>query len=1304
MNAKTTSIIKALESIDAASLHGLCDDLVCAGALITDLKGKLIRPKGWNPGKHHTIPSRADAIIELDEGLCVLEYSRQEKWDNKLRDDVESVRKLTDETGQRLARFIFITTRDTGNRKIRRGEDRLTPEEYIRKEFSQFNVEPYVFGQKDLLNPLQNSDYFYIRRRWLNIPEDYFLSLQYFEAYHINQAQDRHIYLKAFVPGTSREESIKALDNFASKTDARVLLIHSQGGIGKTRFVLESLIKRVKEQDENIDILFNKRQRNVNVDEAISEISDDRKSIFVLDDAHLIDNLLDFANILLERDLAKMILITRSTASESVKGAIGYPAEEIELTSLDRSSSIEILKGNLETPLRDEYLRYAADMCEGNPLLIGITADLINKGEFQPFGVLKKNDLIRDYLKNILAELKQHNGLDRKIYEPYLALLYLLKPFAVSDTGTRLLIRSLVNIDQSQEGVLLRDLEQCAILERHGDTIWLYPDLLGEYLVENTFFSDIPILDFDDIFPRIPSSNMKSVFKTLRDLDNSKADLFLKRWSYNLENKVESQNNFELCENLDLLEIIVPNVADEALQIIDVLLKPESEKPPSTTDNLGLPRTREYLDVLRHCLSILENLRYLNFDETLEKFLGIYFYKPESEKYSVLRKKALESIAKTAAYNLNVVEAGYGYSIQTRMFERVRAWKNENLERNFALILRVCGTLLGTEIKSQYSDNEGIGWTSAPVVITDELIRLRRDIISLLQSIFDEVLDSRQRVEVLEVLNCAISPSVMHYNAEMSEMIRADANTIINYYLDLINHTSPPEVQVLEKMEQQAHQLKVWHDKDIEVMNVVNQLLSVLQSHAPYQLFRTLAGDDSLFRLEDGKSYEQIQTEKDQKIKEIADRITYSDFSEWLEELNKIAIILSQNSDQDSSSFCKLLFEIGKDNPQTAQALIDNSLRENNTLKEFVAEFIRGIRASTSPDIASSYVRQWLSGEDRMLILEIPETYRAVDGKSLDAKDVEFFASLLNYRMGDNEHDRRLNIRIMSNIRWVYEKNPSKATEIICQLFKAADQDNIFRYVHELWWSREHIDLSQWDLTKFKEILGSFEDLRALNNDAIYILAQYGQKEPLGLVKFFERRVEKQMERGSLSDYRAIPSGPHLKAFTKLYQAHPQYSEAINQIMEWFQKDDYRYEQAVADLISGIFPELDSPLKETLMNVIRSGNEKNILAVLKVLEEFPEDSASDELCKEAVKHSQGEKELQNKIEFTIVHRTRSYSGIRGGVVILRNLKKRLTSWLEDENPCVRDFAPRVMRRLDDRIESEQKWTAEEEIKRKKGLL
>ncbi len=1295
MNAKTTSIIKALESIDAASLHGLCDDLVCAGALITDLKGKLIRPKGWNPGKHHTIPSRADAIIELDEGLCVLEYSRQEKWDNKLRDDVESVRKLTDETGQRLARFIFITTRDTGNRKIRRGEDRLTPEEYIRKEFSQFNVEPYVFGQKDLLVPLRNSDYFYIRRQWLHIPDDYFLSLESFKSYHINQAQDRYIYLKTYVPGTSREESVKVLENFVSQTDKRVLLIHAQGGIGKTRFVLESL-KRIKEQTENIDILFNKKQTDVDVDQVIPEISADQKSLIVLDDAHQIENLTDVSRILSARRNAKIILITRSTASESVKWAIGDPVEEMELTPLDQDASIELLKDNLENQLTGESLKNTAAICEGNPLLIGISVHLINKDRVESFDDLKADDLVRDYLDTILAELKQRDQIDFRIYEPYLALLYLLKRFSISDTGVRSLIRSLVNIDEVQVGLVLRNLERCAILERRGDTLWLYSDLLGEYLVMTTFFSDIPILNFDDIYPHIPPSNLNEVFKTLRELNNSKAVQFLKSWSYDLENKVESQNNFELCDSLGLLEIIVSRVTDEALQIIDVLLKPESEKPPSTSENLGLATTREYPEVLRQCLGILgsHSLRYDHFDDTLERVLRIYHYKPESEDYSALRKEALESIAKTAAYNLNVVKASYGYSIQTWMFERVQAWKQENLEKNFTLILRVCGTLLGTELKSQYSDHEGIGWTSAPVDITEDFIRLRRDIISLLQSIFDEVLDSRQRVEVLEVLNCAISPSVMHYNAEMSEMIRDNANTIINFYLELVNHTSPPEVQVLEKMDHQSHHLMVWHDEDIEVMNVVNQLLSLLQSHAPYQLFRTLAGDDSLFWREDGKSYEQIQTEKDQKIKEIADRITHGNLCKWLEELNKIAIILSQNSDQNSSSFCRLLFEIGKDNPQTAQAFIDNSLRENSALKGFVAEFIRGIRASTQPDIAGSYVRQWLSSEDQMLILAIPETYRAVNEKFLDSKDVETFSSLLNCKMRDKEQKRRLNIHIMSNIRWVYKKNPTKTTEIICQLFKGIDQDSIYRCVHELWWARKQIDLSQWDLTEFEEILNKFEDLPALNNDAIYILAQYGQKEPLRLIQFFERRVETQAERGNLSEYRAIPYGPNLKAFAKVYKAHPQHSEAINQIMGWFQKDDYRYKQAAADLISGISVQLDGPLKETLLNLIRSGDDKKLQIVLMVLEKFPDDPALETLCKDAVKYSQGKRKLQDHIEFFVYN-------LRGRGTI--HLKEKLHSWREDENRYVRNFAQKVIRSLEAQIEHDKKWAAEEEIKRKKGL-
>ena len=725
---KLNSIIKALENIDSASSHGLCDDLIYAGALLPELKHNAPDSAGWNPSKYHTISSPADNIIELERGLCVLEYSREENWVRKLKSDVESIQQWADKGSHVLVRFIFITTRDIGNKKLDDGEgNKLSPKEYIRKKLCRFNVQANVFGQKSLLVALQNSDYFYIRRRWLNIRDDYFQSLKSFELYHIKQAQDRHIYLEEFVETSSRKQSISALEEFVVQTDARVVLIHSQGGIGKTRFVLEAL-KRVRERIKDVDILFNQTKKHVNVDEVIPEISKDRKSLIVLDDVHEIDNLRDFGKILTERDYAKLILITRSTAQASVKQQINYPMEGLKLSPLDGESSIELLKANLENLLLDQYLRHLGRISEGNPLLIGLASHLINTGAIQSFGDLKTDDLVRNYCHGILAELRNSDQVDCDLYEPYLALLFLLKPFVISDAETRLLIRSLMKIEETPEVHLLRGLEQCGILERHGNTLWLYPDLLGEYLVTSVFFCDIPFRSFNEIFSNIPSSDREGVFKTLRELDNAHANRFLKVWALDLLRGVESQDNDELSDNLRLLEIIASIVPDEILQIIDYLLKPDSEKPPKTSEDMWSPKPREYRNVLSQSLRILKNpdLKLRNFDETLEQLLTMCFYKPENQEYSVLREQALNAITNTAAYDLNLWYQGYGYSIQTNMFEKARKWKQDDLEMYLPLVLGVCRNLLQTEMRSEYADSEGIEWSRNPVAVTDDLIGLRK--------------------------------------------------------------------------------------------------------------------------------------------------------------------------------------------------------------------------------------------------------------------------------------------------------------------------------------------------------------------------------------------------------------------------------------------------------------------------------------------------------------------------------------------------------------------------------------------------
>lgn len=262
--SKIDSIIQALENIDAASLHGILDDLFFAGALLQenlDIKHKLIDPAGWNPSKRCTISSPTDSQLVFQEGV-VFEYSRREDWARKLKEDVESVREWAEQNRKEINYFIFVTNRDIGNKKI--GD--LTPEGFIEQKLSKFNTKAFVVGQKSLLVVLQNSDFFYIRRRWLNTQDDYFQSLELFEKYHTKQAQTRHIYLEHFEKEHWYDKQIETIRGFISGSDKNVLLMHSQGGIGKTRFVIEAC-KQIRDEKEfkNLDFLFNKRRKYVSV-------------------------------------------------------------------------------------------------------------------------------------------------------------------------------------------------------------------------------------------------------------------------------------------------------------------------------------------------------------------------------------------------------------------------------------------------------------------------------------------------------------------------------------------------------------------------------------------------------------------------------------------------------------------------------------------------------------------------------------------------------------------------------------------------------------------------------------------------------------------------------------------------------------------------------------------------------------------------------------------------------------------------------------------------------------------------------
>ena len=554
-------------------------------------------------------------------------------------------------------------------------------------------------------------------------------------------------------------------------------------------------------------------------------------------------------------------------------------------------------------------------------------------------------------------------------------------------------------------------------------------------------------------------------------------------------------------------------------------------------------------------------------------------------------------------------------------------------------------------------------------------------------------LQDPQQIEVIRVLNCAAKfPKLGQYEEDMKTMIRDNAEILIAFYLGLLNNETTVTMEILQEIEKQAYHLKMWKVVDIEK---IRRLLRPLQSHECYQLYRILVGDYSLIHMDDEKSFDEIQVEIAERITKIADLISDRNINEWHEKLSGFAERFSNPFNEDISRFCQLLFEIGRSKPHIAKTLIDTCISKDNALKKFSAEFIRGIRASTHPSAADTYVRQWLSSEDQMLLVQIPKTYRGIDQESVDWSDLEIFETLLNCKVGDNNQRQELDRAIMFDIRWIYKKSPEKINEMICQIVKRNHENSINYHLDLLCHSGGEIDLSQWDLKLFEEILQKLVDVPTLDYNAVNILALYGEKAPLEVVPFFERRIEKrkQMARDDICQYDAIPQ--FLKRLAEVYQDHPQYLEVINQILQWFQEDDYDYETAAADLISGISPDINDQLRITLLDLARSDSAQSKLAAMVVLEKYPEDSVADELYKEIVNHSANDRELQKDIKSKI---------IRGGAAKLQRWVKRLNLWRTDDNEFLREFAQREISDVESLIEFYDRITAEDEIKRKKGYL
>jgi hypothetical protein len=1270
--------IEELEKLDQAKFQNLCDDLL---SFYFGYQG--IIPVGINTKKQRTISGTPDSIIFLsgDEAIA-FEYTTDNKsFSVKLKEDLKAVKEKLTST---LKQFVFVS-----NRK-RQNIDTINPELYIKKNYGW---DAQIIDQETLRVALDNSDFFYLRRKYLNIPEDYFLNRENFEKI----TYKRRGYLPQSRIFVGRQQDIEEIKAFILNLDSHILLIHSVGGIGKTRLITE-VIKHI-ENDlvfSEHDFMFNKIQSRVEVGAHIHELPKTKKNVVILDDAHKIETLHDFKQLFPERPNTKIILTTRSTAKEKIFKDIGpYGIKEYYLKKLDNKEIYELLRANSPKGFKQDFLEYLASLCEGNPLLAEIYLNLLNHGSIKTVWDIKRSEPILDYFRDAISEIVEDKNQLTQKYEAYLSFIFILRPFSWKEQAIREIVRTRLRLDEIEESSIVRNLVNKGILEEVHDTLWVYPDLLGEYLTERTFFSNNATINFGEVFSAFSEKKTKSVLKALRDINCEGTRNFLKEFIKKLREVIKNQSNDQCLESIGLLDDISYVAPEETIELISSIIYSKEKKPvkyDEPFESLG----REHKDILAKCIDVLDSIKYHETDHIVELLLYLHFYKINSKHYVNVRQKALDTLLKIANYDLPIIER-YGYSYQVKLLKKADEWKRLNFSKYVDVILKLCESFLSVEFEHHYLspiDSRTFHFGHGPLPVTEELKKLRSNTLSLLQEIFFKVKNVKTKLSILSVLNKATrTPIKGIYGKDLSDMIQVNTESLVDFYLKVLQQNDFPVVW--QEIEKHAKWIKSrWKDAPR-----LSELFETLNNNQSYELYRTLIGSDHDYYDEEDKDWKERRKKREEKIESLINKIDNENLMYWVMELSKIAGTYPLKKDSYEFNYFRwFLVKLGNKSPRIVKSIIDKTLSKNTPLKLFIPLIVRGIRFSESKDIADIYVKTWLDSSHIDLIEFIPQTYYGVeDFKEQDINIIDKLVKLNN---------SQLDIQIIDLIPDLYKINPARVLKLLHKITKRGDE----KILRSLAWNvldkhpRSTFNFEKWNEKTYSEIIWAFVKVPDLDWHMLSALTAFGERFPLRLIDFFEARIKEQKKRqrkrsNILTDrYDAIPF--ESTEIGEMYSKHPQYPKVIDKILGWLKKKDYVYQWEGQQLLSNLSPSLDKTLEKKLQELILTGKKENILVTVKALRRF--NGTVFDLYKDAIKSSKGDKDVCSIIS-TSIGSTGIVEGERGMINAYDMKIKFLEDWLKEEDRFIHEFAKREIDYYKRRIEQEERQVALEEIARRKGV-
>jgi len=877
---------------------------------------------------------------------------------------------------------------------------------------------------------------------------------------------------------------------------------------------------------------------------------------------------------------------------------------------------------------------------------------------------------------------KVSNGLNKIINKfelnirSCLGLLFLLKK--VKKQGLSKLFSQLLKIKKSESQTIIEYLEDYQVISRTVNYFLLENEQLG---IESLFhLLDSGLLDFSKLDQYLEIEKDKKVMLIqLNKIKHPKVKNYFRSLITDFKDYLPRfKNNDDIHVNLELLEEYIYRVLNDALKIIKSIINNKNPLKFQTriVKGWGEVKGKSHNDLIIECIELLDKIRYLELNNVFALLTKLSVHQDQS-----IQLKSREALKNIASYNLYVLKR-IGYKPQIFLLNEIEKWSNRKLTSYFSVLLEIIEELLSPSFEGHsMKDYKTFSIQFGALKVSDSLKEIRERTIILLKKLYLLAKDLKQKQKIIQTLQETTRlPDRGGYDKDMENMVLDNTNALIGYYISIIPNA---DNEIVKDIEEDAYWLS--RRFDAKKLTRIKELQSLISSNKEYDIFRVFVGYDYYVtepeKVDPEKiDWEEVEARRKTKIQEFINDISEENYNDWERKILSVTKNFSLLEDRgEFQHFNIFLNKLGKQKPEIAYKLL---IENEEKLKPFLTHLIAGIWESRLKRLAKELISKWVNEGKHLSKCALVFDYVGAMDKLLINK---IFNKAKEIEDKDIQNDTLNNI--IRSIVKNYPKHKNTKNLFINSIKELTKNEN-WNWIYNEWRSRDLIlkALTRTDVdTIFKNLLFLLD----IKYPAEGVLSPIAEKYPQKIISFFYKRFLIQKNNKQEDHYDAIPY--------RLHQMNKPLKEnaeiVVPEILKWFAKKDYLLYWEGSHLIQAIFPTFDKVLKEELIKLIKSKNNKKIEIVFNILRAYKGEDFLHNVCKELIKEYPKNEDYRKKI-FIVLSQMGVVSGEYGFVEGFKKKKEEIQSWKKDKNKVIQLFVKEYEDFLDKRILYERKQADE----------